>query len=71
VFASAIPYNQFAGEQGATAADGTVTLTEPRRSGFPARSHQGLLAVFIRATAPGQPGLGGVSARRLVAFPIF
>lgn len=71
VYASAIPYNQFAGEQGTTAADGTVTITEARRKGFPASRHQRLLAVFVRATAPGQPALGGVSSRRVVAFPVF
>lgn len=71
VYAVAIPFNQFAGQQGTTAADGTVTITEGRRAGFPASRHQRLLAVFVRATAPGQPSLGGVSARRVVAFPVF
>jgi hypothetical protein len=69
VFATAIPYNQFAAVQGTTAADGSVTLTEGRRSGFPASQHQRLLAVFIRAAKPGDPVLGGVSSRRVVAFP--
>jgi hypothetical protein len=68
VFATAIPYNQFAVGQGTTAADGKVTLTEQRRSGFPASPHQRLLAVFVRASKPGDPELGGVSSRRLVAF---
>jgi hypothetical protein len=71
VYAAAIPYNQFAVETATSAADGTVTLTEPARKGFPASPHQRLLAVFVRATKPGQPTVGGVSARRLVAFPIF
>ena len=71
VYAVAVPYNQFAGETATSAADGTVTLTEPVRKGFPASPHQRLLAVFVRATKPGQPSVGGVSARRLVAFPIF
>ncbi len=70
VFAAAIPYNQFAGVQGTTAADGSVTLTEPRRSGFPAARRQRLLTVFVRATKPGEPKLGGVSSRRVVAFPL-
>jgi hypothetical protein len=68
VFAAAVPYNQFAVGQATTATDGTVTLTEERRSGFPASSHQRLLAVFIRASKPGDPPLAGVSSRRLVAF---
>lgn len=69
VFATAIPYNQFAVAQGTTGADGSVTLTEARRSGFPASRHQRLLAVFVRASKPGDPALGGVSSRRVVAFP--
>jgi hypothetical protein len=71
VYAAAIPYNQFAGAEQPSGADGSVTLTEARRSGFPASTHQRLLAVFVRATAPGQPTVGGVSSRRLLAFPIF
>ena len=68
VFATAIPYNQFALGQGTTAANGTVTLTEQRRSGFPASPHQRLLAVFVRASKPGDPPLAGVSSRRVFAF---
>jgi hypothetical protein len=68
VYATAIPYNQFAAVQGTTGADGSVTLTEGRRSGFPASRHQRLLAVFVRASKPGDPALGGVSSRRVVAF---
>jgi len=68
VFASAIPYNQFAGTQGTTAADGTVTLSQARRSGFPAGRHQRLLAVFVRASKQGEPLSLGVSTSRVVAF---
>jgi hypothetical protein len=69
VLATPIPFNQFAGPQEKTGANGTVTITEKRERGFPARSrHQHLLAVFARATKPGEPVLGGVSTRRTVAF---
>jgi hypothetical protein len=68
VFATAIPYNQFAVSQGTTGADGSVTLTEGRRSGFPASRHQRLLAVFVRATKPGDSQNAGVSTGRVVAF---
>lgn len=68
VYATAIPFNQFAGAQGTTDATGHVTLTEPRQGGFPAAQHQRLLAVFARAAKPGDPALGGVSTRRVVAF---
>lgn len=71
VFASPIPYNQFSGPDRTTAADGTVTVVEKRRHGFPARHRkQHLLAVFVRASKPGDPVLGGVSTRRTVAFPV-
>jgi hypothetical protein len=70
VSASAIPYNQFATATGATAADGTTTLTENRQSGFPVSRHQGLLAVFTHASKPGEPSTQGVSTSRLVSFRI-
>jgi len=70
VFAAAIPYNQFAGAQATTAADGTVTLTEARRSGYPASRHQRLLALFVRAWKQGDPLTAGVSTSRLAAFHI-
>ena len=68
VYAVAIPFNQFAPTQATTAANGTATLAEPRQSGFPARRNQRLLAVFVRATKPGDPLLAGVSSRRMFAF---
>ncbi len=68
VFATAVPYNQFAVGQAATVANGTVLITEARRSGFPASRHQRLLAVFVRAWKQGEPQTGGVSTSRVVAF---
>jgi hypothetical protein len=68
VFATAIPYNQFAAAQGTTGADGTVTLTETRQSGFPASQHQRLLAVFARAWKQGEALTSGVSTSKVVAF---
>jgi predicted lipoprotein with Yx(FWY)xxD motif len=68
VYAAAIPFNQFAGGQGTTDANGSVTLIEARQGGFPAATHQRLLAVFVRATKPGDSVLDGVSTRRVVAF---
>jgi hypothetical protein len=71
VFATPIPYNQFAGPEKLTGADGTVTLTQKRQSGFPARSRsQHLLAIFVRAAKPGDAVLGGISTRRTVAFRV-
>jgi LysM repeat protein len=71
VFATPIPYNQFQGPDSTTGPSGTATVTEKRRRGFPARRrNQHLLAVFVRATKPGDPVLGGVSTRRTVAFRV-
>ena len=68
VFATAVPYNQFAVGQGTTGGTGTVVLTESRRSGFPASRQQKLLAIFARAWKQGEPTTGGVSSSRIVAF---
>jgi hypothetical protein len=68
VFATAIPYNQFAPAQGTTSGNGTVVLSETRRSGFPASRQQHLLAVFVRAWKQGEPVTGGVSSSRVVSF---
>jgi hypothetical protein len=71
VYAVPIPYNQFGGSEKLTGADGTVTITENRERGFPARNrHQHILAVFVRARRPGDPLLGGVSTRRTVGFAV-
>jgi hypothetical protein len=72
VFATPIPYNQFAANEATTSATGTVTIGARRLSGFPARTRksQHLLAVFARASKPGDPILGGVSTRRTVAFQV-
>ncbi|HET8558300.1 MAG TPA: hypothetical protein VFL58_13425 [Gaiellaceae bacterium] len=71
VFAIPIPYNQFGGTERLTGADGTITLTQSRERGFPARRHdQHLLAEFIRARKPGDPILAGVSTRRTMAFQV-
>jgi hypothetical protein len=71
VFATTIPFNQFKATTATTDATGTVTMAQARLRGFPARSRgQRLLAVFVRAAKPGEPILGGVSSRRVLAFRI-
>jgi hypothetical protein len=71
VFAVAIPYNQFGGNEKLTGTDGTIALSMARERGFPARGrNQHLLAMFIRARKQGDPILGGVSTRRTVAFQV-
>jgi hypothetical protein len=70
VYATPIPYNQFAGTAAHTDANGKVTITEKRQKGFPAGRHQRLLAVFIRAWNTSEPITAGVSTSRVVAFHI-
>jgi hypothetical protein len=70
VFATAVPYNQFAVGQGTTSSNGTVVLTEARRSGFPVSRVQRLLAIFVRAWKQGEPVTGGISSSQVVSFHI-
>ena len=64
------PYNQFAGQQGTTVADGTVNVTLNRQAAFPASSKQQLLVMFVKARKNGEDPLGGISNGRLVSFPV-
>ena len=68
VFATAVPYNQFAVAQANTAANGTVVLTEGRRAGFPVSRQQRLLTIFVRSWKQGEPMTSGVSSSKVVAF---
>ncbi|HET8752285.1 MAG TPA: hypothetical protein VFM43_07145 [Gaiellaceae bacterium] len=71
VYATTVPFNQFTPGSETTDSTGAVTIKQPRLRGFPARSRgQRLLAVFVRATKPGEPVLAGVSTRRVFAFRI-
>lgn len=71
VYASAVPFNQFTvPAKTPTGADGSVTLAMNQQAGFPAARRQQLLTMFVRASKPTDPALGGVSARRLISFPV-
>lgn len=70
VFGTPIPYEQFGGRNATTGATGVATLSESRGSRFPASGRQELLAVLMRASAPGQTLTGGVSTRRVVSYPV-
>jgi hypothetical protein len=71
IYATAVPFNQYSiPAEATTGADGWASLIMTQRSGFPASRQQQLLAMFVRASKGSDPPSGGVSARRLISFPV-
>ena len=70
VYATPTPFEQFQPAERATDANGWATLPMRRLRFFPVSGRQQLLSVFVRARNPREELLGGISTRRLVAFPV-
>ena len=71
VYATAVPYNQVTiPPEQTTDANGYTTMIFDRLTGFPASKNQELMALFVRATKPGDPLLAGISTRRLISLPV-
>jgi len=71
VYATAVPFEQFnVPPEASTGSDGWASLTLHQASFFPASSRQQQLTMFIRARKSGEDPLGGISARRLISFPM-
>ncbi len=71
VYVTAVPYNQFTvPPEAQTGSDGFAQLELRRLEGYPATQRQRLLVMFVRARRTGESQLGGISTRRLVAFPV-
>jgi hypothetical protein len=71
VYATAVPYNQVTiPPEDATGTDGWISLNFNRMGGFPVSNKQQLMAMFIRATKPGENALAGISTRRLISLRV-
>jgi hypothetical protein len=70
VYATPTPFNQFDETQSNSGSDGWATLTFSRQANFPVNGKQQILAMFVRASKPGESTLAGITGFRLVNVPV-
>jgi hypothetical protein len=70
VYATPTPFNQFRETQSNTGSDGWATLNFDRLANFPVNGKQQILAMFVRASKPGESTLAGITGFRLVNVPV-
>ena len=70
VYATPTPFNQFDETQSNSGSDGWATLTFSRQANFPVNGKQQILAMFVRASKPGENVLAGITGYRLVNVPV-
>ena len=66
VYGTPTPFNQFGETQTNTASDGWATLSFSRQANYPVNGKQQILAMFLRASKPGENVLVGITGYRLV-----
>ena len=70
VYGTPTPFNQFGETQSNSGSDGWATLTFNRQANFPVNGKQQILAMFLRASKPGENVLAGITGYRLVNVPV-
>ena len=70
VYATPTPFNQFDETQSNSGSDGWASLTFSRQANFPVNGKQQILAMFVRASKPGESTLAGITGFRLVNVPV-
>jgi len=70
VYGTPTPFNQFGETQTNSGSDGWATLTFNRQANFPVNGKQQILAMFLRASKPGENVLAGITGYRLVNVPV-
>lgn len=70
VYGTPTPFNQFGETQSNSGSDGWASLTFNRQANFPVNGKQQILAMFLRASKPGENVLTGITGYRLVNVPV-